>query len=120
MVKKIAAFTTETAEDSVLPGNALAQLSLPSSLFSNATFDDADRVGIFFASYKEPTLFPVRNLEQQNRTDFSQRRAIASVVVAATVAYGEFTSLETPVEIFIKINTQMNAIKVIRESYRPE
>ena len=100
-------------EDSTLPHDALVLLSLPPLLFNYATFGDQDSIGVFFASYKEPTLFPVRNIEQQGKIYSSQRKAIASVVVAATIGSGfKLMDLEFPIEIFIRTNSLMGTFKV--------
>ena len=84
----------------VLPEGVLASVTLPPSLF--ATIEDRDLVGVFFALYESPTLFPVRDGEQPS--DFSRLPAVASSVVAATVGPGlEFNDLDPPVEVNLRI-----------------
>ena len=107
-----AAYITEFTEDSVLPQDASALLALPPTLFSNIRLRNRGGVGFFFASYKEPTLFPVR-VVQGEAISLSQSTAIASVVVAATVASGHnFTNLEVPVEIYIRTDSLTTSFRV--------
>ena len=94
-------FSADALEDGfVLPEAVLASVSLPPSLF--ATIEDRDPVGVFFALYESPTLFPVREEEQVSELSF--RPAVASSVVAATVGPGlDFSDLDPPVEINLRI-----------------
>ena len=89
-------------EGFILPPGALASVSLPPQLFS--TIFDRDLVGVFFALYEEPTLFPPR--EAEGVTESTLRQAVASSVVAANVGPGlDFSNLEPPVEINLRLTT---------------
>ena len=87
-----------------LPEGALASISLPSGLFDNI---EGDSVGIFFALYTEPTLFPVREPEMPPADPESTlRTAVGSPIVAATVGQPvriEFNNIDPPIEINLRL-----------------
>lgn len=90
------------AGDFTLPPAALASVSLPPSLFGDIS---VERVGIFFALYRESTLFPVRDVVDQASTNSTLRLAVASPVIAATVGPGfNFSNLVQPVQINLRTN----------------
>ena len=70
--------------DEVMPGELSprqdAAISLPASLFESIT--DREDVGIFFALYDTPILFPVN---RGSSRDESRRTEVGSRVLAATV-----------------------------------
>lgn len=98
----------------ILPPGALASVTLPPSLF--ATIDDRDLVGIFFALYEEPTLFPVREMEQPSGSTLQP--AVASSIVAATVGPGlNFVDLDPPVEVNLRITNDFTGMVSMSHIY---
>lgn len=90
------------ARDFTLPPDFLASVSLPPSLFGRINNDDVESVGVFFALYRESTLFPVRDMVGQERT---VHPTVVSPIVASTVGPGfDFSNLLQPVEINLKTN----------------
>ena len=78
-----------------------AAISLPASLFESIT--DREDVGIFFAFYDTPTLFPVNG--GSNR-DEPRQTEVGSRVLAATVGPGlNFLSLLDNVTIVLRLVT---------------
>ena len=92
------------SETEVIPGQLPLQedsaISLPASLFKR--FNDRENIGVFFAFYEMPTLFPVgrRNIEVPGR-----HTLVGSQVVAATVnSCNELIDLEEPVIIIFRLH----------------
>ena len=89
-----------------------ASVVLPPELFYDV---DASRdpVGVFFALYSEPTLFPVRQSERTENDISSLRSEVASSVVASTVGPGlDFSSINPPVV----INLRFSDLTIDREN----
>lgn len=107
------AFSTEPATlgESSLDSGSMASVSLPPSLFQTIDDDVGDSIGIFFALYSAPTLFPLRVslLEEAEAANSTFRTVVSSPVVAATVGPGqEFNNLVMPVEIDLRINASVS------------
>ena len=101
-------FTSEAAGE--LPENAVASVALPPELFNDV---NGDTVGVFFALYSEPTLFPVRQPERTENDTLSLRSEVASSVVASTVGTGlDFSSIDPPVV----INLRLSDLTIDREN----
>lgn len=85
----------------------MASVMLPPELFQDIGDPEGDSVGVIFALYMEPTLFPIRPLVRMENDTPPLRSEAASPVVAATVGAGlEFSELEPSVVIFIKLDEQ--------------
>lgn len=79
----------------------MASVALPPQLFAGV---NRDPVGVFFALYTEPTLFPVRQPMRMENNTSSLRREVGSPVVAATVGPGlDFPDIEPPVVINLRL-----------------
>ena len=103
-------FTSEAAGE--LPENAVASVALPPELFNDVDVS-RDPVGVFFALYSEPTLFPVRQPERTENDTSSLRSEVASSVVASTVGPGlDFSSIYPPVV----INLRLSDLTIDREN----
>ena len=77
----------------------VASVTLPPGLFANIS---GNSVGVFFALYSEPTLFPVRQREREENDTL--RNEVASPIVAATVGPGlVFTDIDPPVVINLRL-----------------
>ena len=88
----------------------MASVDLPPELFTNVS---RDPVGVFFALYSEPTLFPVRQPERTENDTSSLRSEVASSVVASTVGPGlDFSSIDPPVV----INLRLSDLTIDREN----
>lgn len=104
----LASFPSEAEAE--LPEDAVASVALPPELFVGI---DRDPVGVFFALYSEPTLFPVRQPVRTENDTSSLRREVASSVVASTVGPGlDFSSINPPVV----INLRLNDLTIDREN----
>lgn len=100
------AFTSATATDpeSILPPGSVASVSLPSSLFQRPDINGEAMVGIFFALYDDPNLFPVRK-ETGGNVNSTLQAEVASSVVAATVGPNfDLMNLDPPVTIILRVN----------------
>lgn len=106
------AFITSAGDFKTQPVDTLASINLPPSLFTTIdTSNGRQRVGIFFALYDEPTLFPIRNVMFQDKNRSKSSRSlhpeIASALVAATVGSGlDFHNLDHPVEVNLRISSK--------------
>lgn len=92
-------------EDQVMPGQLSPQqdaaISLPASMFETIT--DREEVGIFFAYYDTPTLFPVTGQGDVN-TNAPKQSKVGSGVLAATVGPGlNFQNLTENVTIVLRL-----------------
>lgn len=90
--------------DQVQPGRLPIQLdaaiSLPPSLFQR--IDDRPNVGIFFALYETPILFPVAGESGESR--LPRQTVVGSDIIAATVGPGlNFQNLTEPVTILLRL-----------------
>ena len=88
----------------VEPGQLSAQqsaaISLPASLFEQ--IEDRPNVGVFFALYEMPTLFPVGG--ESDRLMLPVQTAVGSDIIAATVGPGiNFQNLDEPVTIVLRL-----------------
>ena len=89
--------------DQVEPGQLPAQLdaaiSLPASLFQQ--INDRLVVGLFFAHYDVPTLFPVTG--GSDGSTLPRQTVVGSDIIAATVGPGlNFQNLDEPVTILLR------------------
>ena len=92
-------------ENEVTPGELQPQqdaaISLPNSLFQ--MISDRTNVGVFFALYDTPTLFPVDGGSNIN-SDATRQTEVGSRVLAATVGPGiNFQNLDDPVVIVLRL-----------------
>ena len=88
----------------LIPGRLLPQqeaaISLPASLFERIS--DQTTVGVFYAFYRMPTLFPLAMNTSQATNDRSTR--VGSRVLAATVGSGiNFANLDEPVTAHLRL-----------------
>ena len=94
-----------------LPPQLDAAIDLPPSLFR--LIGDRTNVGIFFALYDTPTLFPVdggRFLNVMERVE----RAVGSRVLAATVGPGiNFENLQDPVTIVLRVQPVEGMVRYV-------
>ena len=98
---------TQSSEDEVNDTSLLspqqdAAILLPASLFEGIQYY-RDNIGIFFALYDQPTLFPVATNDDDSRA--SSQVQVGSPVIASTVG-GENISIENlgePVIVTLKI-----------------
>ena len=91
--------------DQIEPGQLSPQLdaaiSLPASLFER--IDDRVNVGVFFALYETPTLFPVGG-QLIDRTSLPKNNVVGSDILAATVGPGiNFQNLDDPVTLVLRL-----------------
>ena len=78
-----------------------AAISLNASLI-----DERDNVGIFFALYDTPILFPIDRGNSIINTDGSIQTKVGSRVLAATVGPGlNFQNLDDPVIVVLRLVT---------------
>ena len=90
-----AAMTPDT-----LAPNQTAFINLPASLFDSVP-EDRTNIGVFFALYDNPSLFPVAEAEVENSTRVI---TVLSPVIAATVGPGlSFMNLDPPVSILLRL-----------------
>ena len=79
----------------------MASIALPPQLFTKV---DSKTVGVFFALYSQPTLFPVRQPARKDNDTTTLRNEVASSVVAATVGPGlVFRDINPPVVINLRL-----------------
>ena len=77
-----------------------AFINLPATVFDRVP-EDRPNVGVFFALYDNPSLFPVAEAEIENNTRVV---TVLSPVIAATVGPGLFfMDLEPPVSILLRL-----------------
>ena len=91
-----------------MPGQLLPQqdaaISLPASLFG--TIADRENVGVFFALYNTPILFPVGG-GNSTRARAPRRTEVGSSVLAATVGPGlNFSKLQDNVTVVFRLSTE--------------
>jgi hypothetical protein len=90
----------DEVEPGQLPLQLDAAISLPASLFQR--INDRLNVGIFFAHYEIPSLFPVAR--ESDGFTLPQQTVIGSDIIASTVGPGlEFQSLDEPVTILLRL-----------------
>ena len=99
--------TSETG-DIVEPGELSSQLNaavgLPASLFKR--IKDRPNIGVFFAFYESPSLFPVAG-----GTNSSRRNVVGSQVLAATVGSGiNFRNLSETVTILFRLQVPEGSV----------
>ena len=101
--------------DQVSPGELapgqVAAISLPASLFQSIS--DREDVGIFFALYETPVLFPVNR-----RRDFDdnarRQTAVGTNILAATVGPGlDFPKLSDNVTVVFRLTTEKFNVRLI-------
>ena len=90
--------------DQVEPGELSPELdaaiSLPASLFQQ--INDRLNVGIFFAHYEIPNLFPVAG--ERDGSSLPRQTVVGSDIIAATVGPGlNFQNLDEPVTILLRL-----------------
>ena len=107
--------------DQVDPGQLSPQLdaaiSLPASLFGR--INDRVNVGVFFALYETPTLFPVGG-EVTDGSTLTRKNVVGSDIIAATVGPRiNFQNLDDPVTIVLRLQvTEGNVSSMLMA--RPE
>lgn len=82
-----------------------ASISLSPSFFANVANETAN-LGIYFALYVTPSLFPLRDPDavEQGVELTNQSTVVASSVLACTVATGAlFTNITPPIEINLRL-----------------
>ena len=85
--------------DALAP-NQTAFIHLPVSLFASVP-ENRTNIGVFFALYDNPSLFPVAEAEVENSTRVI---TVLSPVIAATVGPGLFfMDLDPPVSILLRL-----------------
>ena len=85
-----------------------AAISLPASLFER--IDDRVNVGVFFALYETPTLFPVGG-QLIDRTSLSRNNVVGSDILATTVGPGiNFQNLDDPVTIVLRLQVTEGSV----------
>ena len=90
----------DQVEPGQLPIQLDAAISLPASLFGR--INDRLDVGIFFAFYETPILFPVAR--QGGESSLPRQTVVGSNIVAATVGPGlNFQNLDEPVTILLRL-----------------
>ena len=90
----------DQVEAGQLPAQQNAAISLPASLFEQ--IEDRPNVGVFFAFYETPTLFPVGG--ESDRPTLPGQTAVGSDIIAATVGPGiNFQNLDEPVTIVLRL-----------------
>ena len=73
-------------------------IGLPASLFQQ--IDDRPNIGIFFALYESPSLFPVAEDTNSTTSSSPRRKMVGSQVLAATVGFGiDFQNLSEDVTV---------------------
>ena len=81
-----------------------AAISLPASLFR--TIVDRENVGVFFALYTTPILFPVDG-RNSTRARAPRRAEVGSSVLAATVGPGiNFSKLQDNVTVVFRLSSE--------------
>ena len=85
--------------DTLAP-NQTAFINLPASLFDRVP-ENRTNIGVFFALYDNPSLFPVAEAEVENSTRVI---TVLSPVIAATVGPGLFfMNLDPPISILLRL-----------------
>ena len=88
-----------TVPDTLTP-NQTAFIHLPASLFDSVP-ENRTNIGVFFALYDNPSLFPVAEAEVENSTRVI---TVLSPVIATTVGPGPFSvDLDPPVSILLRL-----------------
>ena len=88
-----------TIPDALAP-NQTAFIDLPATLFDSVP-ENRTNIGVFFALYDNPSLFPVAEAEVGNSTRVV---TVLSSVIAATVGPGPFSvDLDPPVSILLRL-----------------
>ena len=96
-----------TPRDPVMHGqlSSLAGISLPPSLFEQ--LNDNDSIGIFFAIYNMPTLFPVKR-SNNNRSTLTETKVGSRVLAASVGPPGtSFQNLSSPVTVVFQLSTEV-------------
>ena len=92
--------TGDAMTPDTLAPNQTAFINLPASLFDSVP-EDRPNIGVFFALYDNPSLFPVAEAEVENSTRVV---TVLSPVIAATVGPGLFfMDLDPPVSILLRL-----------------
>ena len=77
-------------------------IGLPASLFQQ--IDDRPNIGIFFALYESPSLFPVAEDTNSTTSSSPKRKMVGSQVLAATVGFGiDFQNLSEDVTVAFQL-----------------
>lgn len=91
--------------------NRRASITLPRSLFTSIS--GITQVGVFFAEYRRSTVFPVREKNMIGAVA-GRTTEVGSTIIAATVGRGRiFRNLETPVEVNLRISSQIGRVSSI-------
>lgn len=102
---------TSATGDIVEPGELSSQLNaavgLPASLFKQ--IKDRPDIGVFFAFYESPSLFPVAG--GTNSSSSPRRNVVGSQVLAATVGSGiNFRNLSETVTILFRLQVPEGSV----------
>ena len=100
--------------EEVTPGRLapreVAAIRLPASLFQrieNGPQTPGGSVGVFFAVYDVPSLFPLSPANEEN-----ENRTVGSRILASTVGPGfDFSNLGEPVSIVLRLTLNVVSIK---------
>ena len=98
-------------EDEVQPGQLPSQfdaaISLPATLFQR--INDRLNVGIYFAHYEIPSLFPVAG--ESGGSSLPRQTIVSSDIIAATVGTGlDFENLVDPVTVLLRLQVDEGSV----------
>ena len=100
--------TGDEVTPSRLPGQFDVAIGLPASLFQR--INDRLVVGLFFAHYGVPTLFPVAR--ESNGSTLSRQTVVGSDIIAATVGPGlNFQNLVEPVVVLLRLQVAEGSVR---------
>ena len=105
--------------EQVIPGGLATQevaaIRIPASLFQrieNVSETRDASVGVFFAVYDVPSLFPLSPANEENKN-----RTVGSRILAATVGSGfDFSNLDEPVSIALRLT--LNAVSDLYHKHK--
>lgn len=97
----------DQVEPGQLPAQFDAAISLPPSFFER--INDRLNVGIFFAYYETPILFPV--VGDSGGSSLSRQTVVGSDIIAATVGPGiNFQNLDEPVTVLLRLQVPEESV----------
>ena len=105
--------------EQVIPGGLATQevaaIRIPASLFQrieNVSETRDASVGVFFAVYDVPSLFPLSPANEEN-----ENRTVGSRILASTVGSGfDFSNLDEPVSIALRLT--LNAVSDLYHKHK--
>lgn len=104
--------STVTSDAGIVP----MSISLPPSLFKRISERDTNSTGLVFTVYRKSTLFPVSGGRASSNSSASmaagETTEVGTDIIAANVGRGaEFESLQDPVTIILRLESQINVQK---------